>query len=70
MPAREPAAQVTGALTPYARAVGPRLTTVVGGTAISRRAGVLRQGAEIVVAAPGRLGDLVTRGDRRPAAPA
>ncbi|TDQ54235.1 DEAD/DEAH box helicase [Actinorugispora endophytica] len=63
VPTRELAQQVTDALTPYAQSVRLRLTTVVGGMSISRQANALRNGAEIVVATPGRLKDLVSRGD-------
>ncbi|MEU6877409.1 DEAD/DEAH box helicase [Streptomyces sp. NPDC046712] len=65
VPTRELAQQVTDALTPYARAVELRLATVVGGMSIGRQASALRGGAEIVVATPGRLRDLVARGDCR-----
>lgn len=65
VPTRELAQQVTDALTPYARSVKLRLATVVGGMPISRQAGALRRGAEIVVATPGRLKDLIERGDCR-----
>ncbi|MFF3020742.1 DEAD/DEAH box helicase [Streptomyces sp. NPDC057939] len=65
VPTRELAQQVTDALTPYARAVKLRLTTVVGGMPIGRQAGALRGGAEVVVATPGRLKDLIDRGDCR-----
>lgn len=65
VPTRELAHQVTDALTPYARAAGLRLTTIVGGTPIGRQAAALRNGAEVVVATPGRLQDLVGRGDCR-----
>ncbi|MBZ6088747.1 DEAD/DEAH box helicase [Streptomyces olivaceus] len=63
VPTRELAQQVTDALTPYARAVGLRSATVVGGMSIGRQAGALRSGAEVVVATPGRLKDLIDRGD-------
>jgi superfamily II DNA/RNA helicase len=63
VPTRELAQQVTDALTPYATAVNVRLTTVVGGLSITRQAGALRRGVEVVVASPGRLNDLVERGD-------
>ncbi|MEU3983347.1 DEAD/DEAH box helicase [Streptomyces sp. NPDC026672] len=63
VPTRELAQQVTDALTPYATAVNLRLATVVGGLSITRQAGTLRRGAEVVVATPGRLNDLVERGD-------
>ncbi len=65
VPTRELAQQVTDALTPYARALGLRLATVVGGMSIGRQAGTLRGGAEVVVATPGRLKDLIDRGDCR-----
>ncbi|WP_030600153.1 DEAD/DEAH box helicase [Streptomyces fulvoviolaceus] len=65
VPTRELAQQVTDALTPYARSVGLRLATVVGGMSIGRQAGALRGGSEVVVATPGRLKDLIDRGDCR-----
>ncbi|ARQ70280.1 DEAD/DEAH box helicase [Streptomyces marincola] len=65
VPTRELAQQVTDALTPYARSVRLRLATVVGGMPIGRQAAALRNGAEIVVATPGRLKDLIDRGDCR-----
>ncbi|MFJ9430944.1 DEAD/DEAH box helicase [Streptomyces sp. NPDC101490] len=65
VPTRELAQQVTDALTPYARAVRLRLATVVGGMPIGRQASALRGGAEVVVATPGRLKDLIDRGDCR-----
>ncbi|MFE9561190.1 DEAD/DEAH box helicase [Streptomyces sp. NPDC006487] len=65
VPTRELAQQVTAALTPYARAVKLRLATVVGGMPIYRQAQALRAGAEVVVATPGRLKDLIDRGDCR-----
>ncbi|NGO79459.1 DEAD/DEAH box helicase [Streptomyces sp. YC504] len=65
VPTRELAQQVTDALTPYARSVKLRLATVVGGMSIGRQAGALRGGAEVVIATPGRLKDLIDRGDCR-----
>jgi superfamily II DNA/RNA helicase len=65
VPTRELAQQVADALTPYATAVNLRLATVVGGLSITKQAGALRRGAEVVVASPGRLNDLVERGDCR-----
>ncbi|MFD9002347.1 DEAD/DEAH box helicase [Streptomyces sp. NPDC059582] len=61
VPTRELAQQVTDALDPYARLLKLRLATVVGGISISRQASALRDGAEVVVATPGRLMDLVER---------
>jgi superfamily II DNA/RNA helicase len=65
VPTRELAQQVSDALTPYARLLKLRLATVVGGMSIGRQAGALRTGAEVVVATPGRLMDLVERNDCR-----
>ncbi|MCT9075112.1 DEAD/DEAH box helicase [Streptomyces fulvoviolaceus] len=65
VPTRELAQQVTDALTPYARALRLRLATVVGGLSIGKQASALRGGAEVVVATPGRLKDLIDRGDCR-----
>ncbi|KQX44522.1 hypothetical protein ASD97_39460 [Streptomyces sp. Root63] len=63
VPTRELAQQVTDALAPYARSVRLRMATVVGGMPIGRQANALRGGAEVVVATPGRLKDLIDRGD-------
>ncbi|MFI7445326.1 DEAD/DEAH box helicase [Nonomuraea indica] len=65
VPTRELAQQVTDALTPYARSLKLRLATVVGGMSIGKQANALRGGAEVVVATPGRLRDLIERGDCR-----
>ncbi|MGJ5893774.1 ATP-dependent helicase [Streptomyces sp. V2] len=61
VPTRELAQQVGEALAPYAQAVGVRIATVVGGLSMGRQTAELRDGAEIVVATPGRLHDLVDR---------
>ncbi|MER5640671.1 DEAD/DEAH box helicase [Kitasatospora sp. NPDC002227] len=63
VPTRELAQQVTEALTPYATAVNLRIATVVGGMSITRQANAVRRGAEVLVATPGRLDDLIGRGD-------
>ncbi|MEV8585597.1 DEAD/DEAH box helicase [Streptomyces sp. NPDC051180] len=65
VPTRELAQQVTEALEPYARALKLRMATVVGGLSIGRQATALRDGAEVLVATPGRLTDLVERKDCR-----
>ncbi|MFF4890117.1 DEAD/DEAH box helicase [Micromonospora chersina] len=65
VPTRELAQQVTAALTPYARALGLRCATVVGGLSLQRQADALRAGAEVLVATPGRLHDLIARRDAR-----
>ncbi|MFJ2582060.1 DEAD/DEAH box helicase [Kitasatospora aureofaciens] len=63
VPTRELAQQVTDALTPFAHAVRLRMAAVVGGMSIGRQAKALNHGAEVVVATPGRLKDLIQRGD-------
>jgi superfamily II DNA/RNA helicase len=65
VPTRELAQQVTDALTPYAKSLRLRTATVVGGMSIGRQAAALRGGAEVLVATPGRLKDLIERGDCR-----
>jgi superfamily II DNA/RNA helicase len=64
-PTRELAQQVTTALTPYAEVLGLRCVTVVGGLSIQAQATALRRGAEVLVGTPGRIADLVRRGDCR-----
>ncbi|MER8032997.1 DEAD/DEAH box helicase [Streptomyces bauhiniae] len=61
VPTRELAQQVCEALTPYADALGLRMAAVVGGMSIGRQIAALRDGAEVVVATPGRLHDLIAR---------
>ncbi|MDQ0936216.1 DEAD/DEAH box helicase [Streptomyces turgidiscabies] len=63
VPTRELAQQVGDALAPYARKVDVRLATVVGGLSINRQQAELRAGAEVLIATPGRLTDLVSRRD-------
>lgn len=62
-PTRELAHQIAEALAPYAKSLKLRTATVVGGLSINRQADALRGGAELVIATPGRLKDLVDRGD-------
>ncbi|MFJ7147589.1 DEAD/DEAH box helicase [Streptomyces sp. NPDC100445] len=61
VPTRELAQQVTQALEPYAEALRLRMAAVVGGISIGRQIAELRQGAEVLVATPGRLHDLIER---------
>ena len=62
VPTRELAQQVADVLTPLGRSVGVSVMTVYGGVAYSRQISRLRDGADIVVATPGRLIDLLDRG--------
>ena len=61
VPTRELCQQVADALVPFARAVGLRVVTVYGGTSMGRQIESLRRGADVVVATPGRLTDLIQR---------
>ena len=54
--------QVNDALMPLGKAVGVFLKTAVGGVPYDRQIDALRRGVEIIVATPGRLGDLIARG--------
>nr|WP_091245235.1 DEAD/DEAH box helicase [Micromonospora matsumotoense] len=62
VPTRELAMQVNDALLPLGKAVGIFLKAAVGGVPYDRQIDALRRGVEIVVATPGRLGDLINRG--------
>jgi superfamily II DNA/RNA helicase len=63
VPTRELAAQVRETLVPLAQVRKRRVATVYGGTNIRRDQQLLRKGIDILVATPGRLADLVQRGD-------
>ena len=62
VPTRELAQQLSRALTPLANALKLRLATVYGGTPYDRQVRALRNRADIVVATPGRLQDLIKQG--------
>ena len=62
LPTRELASQVREVLEPLARAMGLSVTAVFGGTAQSTQVAALRNRANIVVACPGRLADLIEQG--------
>ncbi|WP_230859695.1 DEAD/DEAH box helicase [Actinoplanes aureus] len=62
VPTRELAMQVADALMPIGRSVGVFLKTAVGGVPYDRQMDALRRGVEVIVATPGRLGDLIERG--------
>jgi superfamily II DNA/RNA helicase len=63
VPTRELASQVAEELRPLAAAAGRSVATFYGGTSVSRDQRALRRGVDIAVACPGRLADLVQRGD-------
>ncbi len=58
-PTRELATQIDAVLRPLARAYGMTTMTIFGGVPQNRQVSALRGGAEIVVACPGRLEDLM-----------
>jgi superfamily II DNA/RNA helicase len=61
VPTRELAVQVTDVLRPLVEARSLRLVAVYGGAQMGRQIAALEAGAEIVVATPGRLIDLIDR---------
>ena len=63
VPTRELASQVAKALLPLAAARRLRLTTIYGGVSAYHQVSALRMGVDIVIATPGRLNDLLQRGD-------
>ena len=65
VPTRELATQVRRSMEPLAEAMRLKLVTVYGGTPYDRQIKQLRNGADIVVATPGRLQDLMDRGHCR-----
>ena len=62
VPTRELASQVEAVLAPLARVMGLSVVTVFGGTSQSPQVAALRKRADIVVACPGRLADLIEQG--------
>ena len=61
-PTRELATQIATALEPLVAAYAMRVTTVFGGVSQNRPVKALAAGADIVVACPGRLEDLMRQG--------
>jgi superfamily II DNA/RNA helicase len=62
VPTRELAMQVADALRPLGRELGLFLATAVGGVPYDRQINGLERGLDILIATPGRLGDLINRG--------
>ena len=62
VPTRELAMQVNDALAPLGQLVGLHFSLVIGGAQYNRQIDSLARGADIVVATPGRLEDLIKRG--------
>jgi ATP-dependent RNA helicase RhlE len=62
-PTRELAIQIEATAKVYGRTAGLRTVAVVGGENLSRQIRALRAGIDILVATPGRLNDLIERGE-------
>ncbi len=62
-PTRELAVQIARSFDTYGRGLGLRLCTVVGGLGYGRQIETLQRGVDILIATPGRLLDLVERGN-------
>lgn len=62
VPTRELASQVQAVLVPLAQAMGLKTVAIFGGTGQNPQVAALRNRADIVVACPGRLTDLIDQG--------
>ncbi len=62
VPTRELASQVRAVLAPLAESVGLSVATIFGGVPQNPQVAALRNRADIVVACPGRLADLIEQG--------
>ena len=62
-PTRELAEQICGDLEPLAKSMDRAVTAIYGGVAYEPQRNALKNGVDIVVACPGRLGDLVEQKD-------
>ncbi len=62
-PTRELAVQIAKSFDTYGRGLGLRLGIVIGGLGFGRQIDTLQKGVDILVATPGRLLDLVERGN-------
>ncbi len=62
VPTRELATQVQLVLTPLARAMGLRVTTIYGGVSYRPQINALQRRTDVLVACPGRLADLIGQG--------
>ncbi len=65
VPTRELAAQIEEVMVPLAKVIGARVTSIYGGVGYGKQVTALRSGVDVLVACPGRLSDLVGRGDAR-----
>jgi superfamily II DNA/RNA helicase len=63
VPTRELAQQVSAVVAPLAHALSMRVTAIYGGAPMGRQIDSLRRGVDVVIATPGRLLDLIERGE-------
>lgn len=63
VPTRELAMQVNDALEPFAHSMHVSLRLIAGGLSMSKQIRSLERGVHLVIATPGRLADLVRRGE-------
>jgi superfamily II DNA/RNA helicase len=63
VPTRELATQVTEALEPLGKVIGLTMQAVYGGVSMDPQVNALKRGVDIVVGTPGRLIDLIERGE-------
>ncbi len=69
VPTRELANQVSDELFKYGKKLGVRTVTVYGGSSYGRQIGLIERGAQVVIATPGRLKDILSRGMLKDFAP-
>ena len=62
VPTRELAAQIDEVISRLATAIGARTASVYGGVGYGKQLAAMRTGADVLIACPGRLFDLVQRG--------
>ncbi len=60
-PTRELANQVSDELFKYGKKLGVRTVTVYGGSSYNRQIGLIERGAQVIIATPGRLLDMLSR---------
>lgn len=65
VPTRELADQIRDELVPFARLMGRSVAVIYGGVGYGPQRNALRKGADLVIACPGRLEDLIASGDIR-----
>lgn len=62
-PTRELVSQINDNLTTFTKGTAVKVTMVVGGASINKQAERLARGSDVLIATPGRLIDLIERGD-------